>query len=160
MIETRKLPVKLTPDEIERVVREHSDTCSTLVLLDVEKKAAAKVFTMKMKPHKEHRDMLQAIKDTGVEMREVDCEIRESPVNGQMEAVRLDTGEVVDTWTPGASVDADEPDPNQPALPFAAPAVPVLRCTASTWTACSTRSAPSRRTSSIAWTSRRTSPSA
>jgi hypothetical protein len=130
MIETRKLPVKLTPDEIERVVREHSDTCSTLVLLEVEKKAANKVFTMKMKPHKEHRDMLQLIKDTGVEQREVDCEHRESLVTGQTEVVRLDTFEVIETYVPGASVDDDEPDPNQPALPFAAPAVPVLRCTA------------------------------
>jgi hypothetical protein len=53
-------------------------------------------------------------------MRDVECEVRDSLVNGQIEVVRLDTFEVVDTYMPGASVDDDEPDPNQPALPFAA----------------------------------------
>jgi hypothetical protein len=128
MIESRKLPVKLTPDELEGIVHAHSDVCSKLIDIENRKRAALSNFRHERKPHVEERDRLELLKTTGVEERAVDCEIRESLVNGQMEAVRLDTMEVVDTWTPGA--DNEEADPNQPALPFAAPPVPVVRCTA------------------------------
>jgi hypothetical protein len=128
MIESRKLPVKLTPDELEGIVHAHSDVCSKLIDIENRKRAALSNFRHERKPHVEERDRLELLKTTGVEERAVDCEIRESLVNGQMEAVRLDTMEVVDTWTPGA--DDEEADERQLALPTAAPPVPVQRCTA------------------------------
>jgi hypothetical protein len=78
MIETRKLPVKLTPEEVERIVHEHSDVCSKLIDIENRKRAALSNFRHERKPHVEERDRLELLKTTGVEEREVDCEIRES----------------------------------------------------------------------------------
>jgi hypothetical protein len=120
----------LTEAELAEVVQKHSDECTTLAALEDEKRIAMQAFAEKMKPHKKERDRLNEAKTTGKEKRQVWTLVRDSLVTGQVERVLEATGEVLDTWVPGASVDIDEPDPKQPGLPFAAPAMPELRCTA------------------------------
>ena len=128
MKETRELPVKLTDEEMAAIVALHSDESSKIAKVDERKKSALAGFRHEKKPHVDEVARLQGIKDTGCELRKVECEWRDSLVNGGgQELVRLDTMEVIDRNSDDPEDNA--PDSAQPALPFAAPAVPVLRWT-------------------------------
>jgi len=132
--ETMELPVKLTEDEMRAIIAQHSAESSAIDKINAEKSLKLAEFRRLKKPHELKKAELQTIKDTGVEIREVVCEHRESLVNGALvtEVWRTDTNELVETR--GAEDDGDPeddaPDSRQPALPFAAPALPVQLCTA------------------------------
>jgi hypothetical protein len=131
MKETRKLPVTLTEAELTERRDALAARDQERVKIEIEKKAASRGFRERLKPVVEDITRISSEIISRTEVRDVECEVRDSLVNGQVEVVRLDTFEVIDTYMPGASVDDDEPDPNQPVLPFAAPAgSPSLRCTA------------------------------
>jgi hypothetical protein len=148
MKETRKLPVTLTEVELT----ERRDALATRdqerVKIEIEKKAASRAFRERLKPVVEDITRISGEIISRTEVRDVECEVRDSLVNGQVEVVRLDTNEVIDTYMPGASVDDEPPNPDQPVLPFAAPPVPVQRCTAIDETASRTPSPRSSPTAS------------
>lgn len=109
---SKKITVKLTADEMKQIVDAHSDVCSKLTKLEEEKSDALAGFRHRKKPLADERDRLQEIKDTGTEQREVQVFERPGLVNGTIEIVRVDTGEVVET----ESEDPEDEDPRQPGL--------------------------------------------
>lgn len=130
--ETRPLLCKLTEDEMKAVVAAHSDASSAVAKIDLRKKDALASFRHEKKPFVDECARLQKLKDTGHEERRVECEIRPGLVNGVngTEVWRLDTNELVESWTDDPEDEAPEVDGKQPGLPFERPEVPRLLCTA------------------------------
>lgn len=126
MKDLRDLFVKFTEDELQLVVDEHSDVCSQLSDIEARAKAASAAFRAEAKPLKERRAELEEMKSNGGVKRPVECEWRDSLVNGQIECVRLDTGEVVDTQ---AEAPAEE-SPQGSLFSQPRPDAPRLLCTA------------------------------
>jgi len=127
--EERELACVLTEGEIQARKDQHYEVSRTLAVFDEEKKAWLSDFRVRCKPHKEREKELRTQIDTKTELRKVECEWRDSLVNGgDSELVRLDTGEVIDTLSENPEDDAPE---GQERLPFsAAKPAPELRCTA------------------------------
>lgn len=126
---TRKLLCKLTEDEIDERGRKAADLDQEKRKVDAERKATAATFREQIKHLDKQIADLTEQATTGEELREVECEERESLVSGGgLEIVRLDTLEVVDTIPDDPEDDAPS---DQPRLPFsAARPAPELRCTA------------------------------
>ena len=126
---TRKLLCKLTEDEIDERGRKAADLDQEKRKVDAERKATASTFREQIKHLDKQIADLTEQATTGEELREVECEERESLVSGGgLEIVRLDTLEVVDTIPDDPEDDAPS---DQPRLPFsAARPAPELRCTA------------------------------
>lgn len=125
--EKRELLCVLTEDEIQTRKDRHYEVSRTIAVLGEEKSAWLSAFRAKLKPHKDEEGELRTQIDNRGEMRNVECEWRDSLVNGVQELVRLDTLEVVDTLSDDPEDDAPE---GQPSL-FAGkrPPLPDQRCT-------------------------------
>jgi hypothetical protein len=126
---TRMLLCKLTADEKSEREAKASELDQEKRKLEAEKKAEMKARGAEIKHLDKQIAALTESATKGEEQREVECEERESLVNGSntIEVVRLDTLEVIET------IDSDPepmPDSKQPGLPFASPPVPSLPCTA------------------------------
>lgn len=128
---TQKLMCKLTQMEIdERSVKAAELDQEKRKLAD-EKKGRVKIFNEQLKHLDKQIAELTEQATTGEELREIECEERPGLVNGVngIEVWRLDTNELIDSWTEDPEDDAPDGD-KQPGLPFAAPEVPRLLCTA------------------------------
>jgi hypothetical protein len=121
MRETRDLLVKFTEGEIKTRKEEHYAVLRTIDEIKGKHKE-------ELKPHKDKVKSLVSTIELGGEVRPVECEWRDSLVNGgAQECVRLDTLEIVDR------LDDDQPieDERQPTLfDSPRPSLPELRCTA------------------------------
>lgn len=127
---TRMLSVKLATDEVQAKKDQHYEVSRTLASYDEEKSAWLLDFRHRRKPVKDLEKVLRTAIDSQAEMREVACEERESLVNGAIEVVRLDTGEVIETRAADDDGDEDERQPNLFAGTVSpAPPAPALRCT-------------------------------
>ncbi len=126
---TRMLVCKLTADEKSEREAKASELDQEKRKLEAEKKVEMKARGAEIKHLDKQIATLTEAATKGEESREVECEERESLVNGSnaVEVVRLDTLEVIERI---ASDPEQEPDPRQPGLPFAAPPLPSLPCTA------------------------------
>jgi hypothetical protein len=103
-METRKLPVKLTEDEITQRGRGMAKFESDRIKLMESKKAAAADFKAKIDLCGESLSKLSRAIETGEEDRDVECEWNKDFVRKVADLVRMDTGEVVET----RPLDADE----------------------------------------------------
>lgn len=129
---TQKLVCKLTKDEIDERGRKASELDQERRHLADDKKAKVKVFNAQLKGLDTQIAELTEAATKGEELRDVECEERESLVNGSnvVEIWRLDTEEIVETIAEDPEDDAPDSERRQGALPFAAKAPPVIRCSA------------------------------
>ncbi len=125
---TRKLICTLTDDEANERASKASELDQEKRRIDADRKSTASVFREQLKHLDKQIAELTEQATTKQELREVECEERESLVNGceVVEVWRTDTNELIETL----DNDPLEVDERQPGLPFAAPDMPVLRCTA------------------------------
>jgi hypothetical protein len=103
-METRKLPVKLTEDEITQRGRGMAKFESDRSALEESKKATADEFKAKINLCSESMGRLSRSINTGHEDRDVECEWIKNFARKVADLVRNDTGEVVET----RPLDADE----------------------------------------------------
>lgn len=129
---TQKLMCKLTQEEIDERSLKASQLDQEKRKKADEKKGSVKIFNEQLKHLDKQIAELTEVATRGEELREVECEERPGLVNGVngTEVWRLDTNEIVDSWTDDPEDDAPEGDGKQPGLPFDRPEVPRLLCTA------------------------------
>lgn len=127
MKELRKLPVMLTETEMTERRDRLAAREQELIAVEAEKKETMGEFRERMKPIKADLASLSLAIVKRSEDREVDCEWRDSLVNGQLELVRLDTLEVIERETSDeAAADAAQPS----LFGGARPTAPTLVCSA------------------------------
>ena len=102
-METKRLPVKLTPDELIIKGRELAEMETTLSSLKEEKKESAKGFSQKVDAAQNTVGELAHIINTKAEFREVEVETVRDEKEMTETVVRKDTGEIVSErlLTPG-----------------------------------------------------------
>lgn len=93
---TKRLPVKLEDDDLltrgRQLVENMRKTAQAEEAREVEnKKRKGDIALLE-----EATALISAIISTGMEERDVDCEVRKDFIHGKVTTVRLDTGEVVD----------------------------------------------------------------
>lgn len=121
---TRMLSVTLTEAELTERRDKLAKADQEKLAILAEKRSALAGFRARLKPIDESIDMISREIVTRSQVREVECEERPGLVNGVIEVVRLDTGEVVETIHP------DEDARQASLFESPRPTLPELRCTA------------------------------
>ena len=99
MIETRRLPVKLTELEIRERGEELAKTIGEITALETSKKQSADSFKGQISTKEIRRDELAGVVTTRTEYREVEVREEKSYSDGIARIYRRDTGEEVETRT-------------------------------------------------------------
>jgi hypothetical protein len=96
-MEKRKLPVKLTEDEVTQLGRAMADLLAKRGGVEDEKKTAKSEFKNRLDQIDEKLEQVGASVRTGHEEREIDCDWVKDFARKTADLVRSDTGEVVET---------------------------------------------------------------
>lgn len=94
---TKEIPFDLTDDEVREYSEQMARGVQDLEAMKEGKRAENKRRGDEIKTLQEDVNGLAGKVDSGVEMREVECEWVKCFANGTMQMTRLDTSEIIDT---------------------------------------------------------------